>query len=294
MSGSIPYGVEARMRKRTHDLILAVPGGLGFGFGVYFVLTSPYRESSLWPVWAPLVIAFTTAAGVVFRYGLRRWPEVARHRQIGIPGVMWRVVVVLVLALLVLIGSTVVPVGTSWRQVMLLSVLFLGGTPAAVVMEAVRRTADVGFEVSARGQQVVALLQLRQLLQRLLAAIGSLVALSTLAVGASLTIERSLPGADALPSQFVLIFGGMGSLLVALFYLPAAAALQRRGLWLSDELFPLRETDNASVILSRAEDRHKLEGLLGADRGVFADFQTGLAILGPLLASAVAAFLDPR
>jgi hypothetical protein len=42
-----------------------------------------------------------------------------------------------------------------------------------------------------------------------------------------------------------------------------------------------------------AKDRHKLEQLLGVDRGVFADLQTGLAILGPLLASAATAFLFP-
>jgi hypothetical protein len=33
--------------------------------------------------------------------------------------------------------------------------------------------------------------------------------------------------------------------------------------------------------------------LLGADRGVLADLQTGLAILGPLLASAASSFLTP-
>lgn len=283
------------MRTRIHDLIWVAPVGLGFGFGVYFVLTSAYREASLWPVWAPLVIAFTTAAGAVFRYGFRCWPEVAGYRRIGVRGVMRRVMVVLVLALLTLVSSTVVPVliGTSWRHVALLSVLLLGGTPAAGVMEGVRHTADAGFAGTARGQQVAALLELRQLLQRMLAALGSLVALSTLATGASLAIERSLPDGGALPSQFVLIFGGMGSLLVALFYLPAAATLQRRALRLSDDLFPLHETGDAATILSRAEDRHRLEGLLGADRGVFADFQAGLVILSPLLASAVAAFLGP-
>jgi len=42
-----------------------------------------------------------------------------------------------------------------------------------------------------------------------------------------------------------------------------------------------------------AEDRHKLEQLLGIDRGVVADLQAGLAILSPLLASTAAAFLSP-
>ncbi len=72
-----------------------------------------------------------------------------------------------------------------------------------------------------------------------------------------------------------------------------ASALQRRGQELRDALFPLDKADGPSTVLSSAEDRHKLEQLLGMDRGIVADLQTGLTILGPLLASATAAFLSP-
>jgi len=75
---------------------------------------------------------------------------------------------------------------------------------------------------------------------------------------------------------------------------PAAGALDRRGQALSTELFPLNEADEASAILSVADNRNKLEQLLGGGNGAFADLQTGLAILGPLLASAAAVFLSPR
>jgi hypothetical protein len=64
-----------------------------------------------------------------------------------------------------------------------------------------------------------------------------------------------------------------------------------RGQRLCDDLFPLPEADEAPAILNRAEDRSKLGQLLGMDRSVVADLQTGLAILGPLIASAAAAFL---
>jgi len=68
------------------------------------------------------------------------------------------------------------------------------------------------------------------------------------------------------------------------FYVPAAGALDRRGQALSAELFPLNEADEASAVLSVAGNRNKLEQLLGVGNGAFADLQTGLAILGPLLA----------
>ena len=181
----------------------------------------------------------------------------------------------------------------------LFTVVILGGVPAAGVMEGVRHAASNKSMPGTRGEQIAVLIRLRQLLQRLLAVVGSLVALWTLVFGASAALPRSLPagsgrsGLSQAPPQIVLVFGGVGSLLVALFYIPAATALQRRGQGLCDDLFPLTEAEEASAILSLAEDRHKLEQLLGVDRGVFADLQTGLAILGPLLASAATAFLSP-
>lgn len=116
---------------------------------------------------------------------------------------------------------------------LLISILILGGVPAAGAIEGIRHTANNKLVSGTKGKQVVVLVGLRQLLQRLLAAVGSLVALSTLAIGASSTLEQSLAAgsgqsaAATLPPQFVLVFGGAGSLLVAVFYVPAAGALER-------------------------------------------------------------------
>ncbi|GAA3206799.1 hypothetical protein GCM10010532_029140 [Dactylosporangium siamense] len=93
------------------------------------------------------------------------------------------------------------------------------------------------------------LLSLRRLLQRLLAAEGAVVTLVTFEFGAYCQIQSSPP-----PAQYVFIFGGVGSTLVA-------------------------------------ADGQRLEQVLGADRGILADLQNGLAVAAPLLAGAVAAFL---
>jgi len=190
--------------------------------------------------------------------------------------------------------------GTGWSAVRgwaLVSVAFLGAVPAVAVMYGIRRAADSASVPGTRGEQAGALLTLRRLLQRLLAAIGSLVALSTLALGAAVALQQSLPAGSArsgtgqLAPQTVLIFGGAGSALVALAYGPASTALKTRAQCLCDELFPLYQAVDAAAILKQAEDRSKLEQLLGVDRSTVADLQTGLAILGPLIASAAAAFL---
>jgi hypothetical protein len=243
-----------------------LPIGLGLAHGIFFVFTSPYRGAPLWPVWAPLVVAFTATAGAVFVYGLNRWAKVSEEHKVRPSAVAGRIATIIALPLLALIGSTQLPgsVRPGGRHVLLIGVLSLGGVPAAGAMEGIRHAANNKLVSGTRGRQVVVLVGLRQLLQRLLTAVGSLVALSTLAIGASVTLEQRLAAdsgqsaAATLPPEFVLVFGGAGSLLVAVFYVPAAGALDRRGQALSTEPFPLHEADEASAVLSVADNRHKL------------------------------------
>lgn len=289
-------------RPRMESFTRGVIGALGFAFGVYFVLTSPFRGASLWPVWAPLLVGATGAAGLVFNYGLNRWAELLGYRGlcVRVGDVAGRIVFILAVALAVLVFLAIVPglVAVSWREVMLVSVLLVGNVPAAGVMGGIGHVAGRQPRPGTRGEQAAQLVGLRDLLQRLLAAVGAVIALLTLALGASARLQNSLarsghPIGKELPPQFVLIFGGVGSVLVALFYVPAATALRRRGQRLCDELFPPSTSNDAPDILGAADNRQKLGQLLGTDRNIVADLQSGLAILAPLLASAAAAFLSP-
>jgi hypothetical protein len=140
----------------------------------------------------------------------------------------------------------------------------VGGVPALGVMEAIRLAADNHPTPGTQGAQVALLVRLRQLLQRLLAAVGSLVALSTLATGAVLALQRSVSaepgGAGQQAPQSVLIFGALGSLLVAAFYAPAATALQRRGRRLCDALFPQCRRDVPVPVAPVAPGGGELDG----------------------------------
>jgi hypothetical protein len=287
-------------RPTQTGLLRCVPVGLGAALGIGIVLTSSdaVRAAPLWWVWAPLAVALTTTGGAVFVYGLDRWAELTSDHPTSVRRAAPRIAAIGTIAAVSVVCAQLLlagPTRGSWRFLALIS-SFLGAIPAFAVTEGIRLTASEPAPAEPSGAQVAELLWLRQLLQRILAAVGSLVALSTLATGAVLALQRSLPaapGGTALPAQTVVIFGGAGSLLVALFYVPAATALQRRGQRLCESFFPLQDATEAADILRLTEDRHQLAQHLGADRGVVADLQTGLAILGPLLASAAAAFLAP-
>ena len=279
--------------------------GLGFVCGVIIVFTpSAARGAALWPVWASLAVALTSAAGLVFGYGLARWVDLSALRPVRLRDVAVPVVGLLAVAVLAGLAGLALTVtahraGTGWsafRGWALMSVAALGAGPGVAVMFGIRHAAGEPA-AGTRGEQAGVLMALRRLLQPLLAAVGSLVALSTLALGAALALQQNLPAgaahgqASELAPQTVVIFGGAGSALVAVAYGPASAALNTWAQRLCDELYPLDESDTAAVILKQAEDRAKLEQLLGADHGVVAGLQAGLAILGPLIASAAAAFL---
>lgn len=288
-------------------LVRGSAAALGFASGVMIVLTpSAVRGAPLWPVWAALAIALTSTAGMVFGYGLARWADLSEVRQIRVWDIVVPVAGLLTVAVLAGLAAVTLTVTahraaagwSAFRGWALVSVAVLGAVPAVAVISGIGHLAR-GSAAGTAAEQAGALIRLRRLLQRLLTAVGSLVALSTLALGAAVALQQSLPAgtapgrADRLAPQTVLIFGGAGSALVAVAYGPASTALRNWALRLCDELFPLNKADKAAAILSQVEDRSKLEQLLGADRGIFTDLQAGLVILGPLIASAAAAFL-PR
>jgi hypothetical protein len=257
---------------------------VGGALGVAIAMTSPRRGTDEWAVWASVAVALAAASGAVFGYGLVRWPEIAAlgplrsHRV-----VLFAAGILAAGVVLLLLGTVLTAGGPSWLRGQLLLVLAgVGATPVVGGLAAIREQAQAvrGSE----GEQIEQLLILRRLLAGLLAAVGALVALATLATGAALQL-----GTDGNPGV-VLVLGGTGSALVALAYSPAAAALRATGQALCRAIVPLVGAP-AAELPSRVDNRHRLEQALGVDRGVFADLQSGLTILAPLIASAGAVFL---
>jgi hypothetical protein len=291
------------VKKATAWLATAAVLALGLAGGIVLVLNHPGQSTPLWKLWAPLAVALSTSAAAVLIYGIRRWfelnallkptPELppVRVRSVALPVAIFATVAVLIIN-----GPRFllerVDAHATWQNGLLVSLVVLAGIPAWGVMYGVWRVASTVSLSDAQGKRVVLLIGLRRLLLRLLAVAGAVVALVTFQFGTLMMLERheGLPLGD-LPPQYALIFGGVGSLLVAVAYVPGWAALQRRGRELCQQLFPIGDRNDGPAILSWASDLKKMEQLLGVDRSIMADLKNGLAILAPLLAGAAATLL---
>ncbi|MFF3371397.1 hypothetical protein ACFYXF_00395 [Streptomyces sp. NPDC002680] len=270
--------------------------GIGLAIGVATVSTVGYLDERLWQVWAALAVGLTTASGLVFNYGIARWRELPEAERVG----GRRDAVVLAALVGGLLVVALVPGflrrESHWRGPALVATAFAGLVPAACTMLAVRRAAR-SPEVSGDGELADWLLRRRRLLRGLLSAAGVPIALATLALGAAVQLQSDmvdahrLEAAQAFAPQTVVIFGGSCSLVVALFYVPAVGELRQRARELCARLFDLTQVNDGPALLSRIDDRIKSEMLLGADTGLFADLQTGLVVLAPLLASTASLLL---
>ncbi len=271
----------------------ALPVIVGTAAGVSVVSTSPYTEASLWPMWALLAITLSGTAGAVFGYGMSQWKQL----PVSDPPLKRRVVVKTAGLVLVALTSlaVVAVVSGGWRGPALTGIAILGAGPAGATMFGVEQAARLRSPTATPGELVARLLELRRIAQGLLVALGSLVALSTFALAAAVQVHgqtNTIAPADELADQLqILVFGLSGSALVGVLFVGTAGTLRRRGREICQELFDVSKADDAAGILSTVDGRHKLEQLLGIDRGLTAELQTGLIVLGPLLASLFSVFL---
>lgn len=255
--------------------------------GVFVVARSPLGDTAKGVVWVILAVSLTIAAGIVFEYSFRRWFDVRAVRPVAFRSVAGPALSICGFASLLPFGARALRGSDfSWFGASLVWAAIVGAMPGAFVMFGVR---EVMASSKWRSQASHAhdLLRLRSIVQRELAALGTLVALATLALGASLRAgERS-----SLPPEGMIIFGMVGSLVVAATYLPARGALHNHAHQLVDEMFPLSDDLEAAQVLGTAENRHRMQDLLGLGKTMLGDLQSNIPILAPFIAGLVDLFI---
>jgi hypothetical protein len=280
-------GVVAwRLGERGVSGALSVIGG---GAGLAIAWTSTHRPSPAWAGWAVIATALTAASGAMFPYGARRWRELNSIAAVTVRAVAPHLVAVWVgvailgavyeIVFLPLVGRV------DWRAGLLITIAGAGTLPALATMVGIRYAAPA-LTGDAPDVQLLGLVRLRRLLQALLVTLGGIVALLVVAQASA---ARSATNASPLVT---VLFGAAMSAVVAAVYAPAAATLRTCGSSLVDACLPVAGKTGADLV-DVAEQRAKMEAMLGVDRTLFSDLQTNLAVVGPLIASAAATLL-PR
>ncbi|MEU7826623.1 hypothetical protein [Catellatospora sp. NPDC049133] len=230
------------------------------------------------------------AAGEAFGFGLSRWAEVRRLHVIVKRRVWLSVGSVLVLAGALVYATPFVLRSDSGadnltsRGVALSALAIFGGLTSAATLAAVKQVVADPLP-GTPGQQLDALLRLRRMCARMMSQLGILVLL-VMAVNAA-----ALDWGAALDKGVVLYSGVVASFVVGAMFAPTAATLRRRGQLYLERHFSLDEVATGELI-EAAENKAKLEKLLGLDQTTFGELKAGLVVLSPVVAGLIAVMIQ--
>lgn len=239
-------------------------------------------------VWGILATGLGVASGVVFVLGRRSWDTVSSIQQVSWWPLRRRTALAaLVASAVAALNYAIDPSAGTLRGIGLTILAIVGGAPAVTGMLGIRAAvSDSRSQVLP--ERLGGHLELRALSAQLLSALGALVALTTFALGASMLASGGGYGLQSV--QVLLVYGGFGSLLVAVGYQIPRASLRRQGRALVTELAPLTAVES-DALRRELEQRDQVERLLGLQSNLLSELQTGIVILSPLLAAATATLI---
>jgi hypothetical protein len=243
-------------------------------------------------LWGILLVALGLTSGAVFEFGLRLRTTVNEVQPVWWrPAVRLAVAAACIGAALTCANFAIDTSSRTARGVILTVLAVVAGIPATAALFGIRlavlETGKLASSENARRLQ--AYLDLRSLGLRLLTALGSLVALTTFALGASR--REDAQGTEIpVPGEVVIAFGAVGTVLVGLLYAVPSHALREEARALVRALTPLAARD-AAALRRELDERENLERQLGLTVSVMGELQAGIAVFGPLLAASIAALL---
>lgn len=168
----------------------------------------------------------------------------------------------------------------------------LGGL-GSMLAAAPRDRVSLEVDWTSTGRPVFAeLVGLRVTLQQLLLVAGTVIGTATLAWGAlRLAVLASTPTAS-FPPETPVLYGGFFTVVLAILYVPASTSLQRQARALVDACWPVPAAAKPDETWYR--NRQNAETALGLNVSVRDSFQTGAAILAPLVTSVITVILPTK
>ncbi|MGN6680394.1 MAG: hypothetical protein ACTHKL_21745 [Streptosporangiaceae bacterium] len=140
--------------------------------------------------------------------------------------------------------------------------------------------------------QILMVARLRQHLRRLLGAFGLFLTLLVVTTAARRQVVLTFSKHASFPQEYVLLYGLISVAVLALFYVSAAVAIDRRCERLLGRYAPVPDPDaeEISVPLKRRQD---LSAVLGLGASWQNSFQNGIVVFAPLLTALIGTAL-PR
>jgi hypothetical protein len=249
-------------------------------------------------LWAGLIGGFcgySLAAGVV----MTRWSwqvlKIFKPRAPFGSAVRWALATGLIL-LTVWLAASGTPVATvNGRPVHLFfreleGITIAGGVvalPGLVGFLALRSLAgnDSQWDEEPRCQ-ILMVARLRQHLRRLLGAFGLFLTLLVVTTAARRQVVLTFHKNAAYPQEYVLLYGLISAAVLALFYVSATMAIDRRGERLLDRYAPIPDPD-AEDISTPLKRRQDLSALLALGVSWQNSFQNGIVVFAPLLTALI-------
>ncbi|GIG93205.1 hypothetical protein [Plantactinospora endophytica] len=239
-----------------------------------------------WLLWASVAGLLGALSGSTVGSGVARWHDLQQIQRVPVRRVVPSVLAFLVLVVgCVATAHAILGSGLTWRALAFVSLVVLGALPAGATLAGLRIVSMRGL-TGTPGEQLAALMRLRRMLARVLQMMGSLLLVMVLVSAAAVGWGSS----EKIPQSTAFVIGAAGSILIALVHVPTATLLRRRCQVYVDEFSDIAHVAKADLIAA-AEDRIKLEEILGVNRTTIGELQSGLLIVGPLVATTIAAVI---
>jgi hypothetical protein len=257
----------------------------------------PFRATSTYPVWGFLIATVCGSCPLVWSHGRRALARLPARRPfireaLGY-GVFAVALIVTSLAVASVAYSRGRPVETLPYIAARFDIVYLAVVLAvAPGIMAMSRVGDVTRHGNVRAADLVAW---RAILQSQLAALGAVIALSTLTTAAFRTaILAAYPRhAQEFPVAGVLLFGAWFTGILALVYVPPSERLRRHAQALVDGAFPIPDQFDGDW-QQQLQRRRDLTSALRIDETSQNSIQNALIIGGPLITSALTLLIPPH
>lgn len=245
-------------------------------------------DQQKWLIFALIATLLGVAAGESFGFGMSRWAEVKEFHVIKRWRVWLSVLIVLLIAAGLVAATPYIFHGArnlTKNGISLSALAIIGGLPIALTLAAIKQVVADPLRGSA-GQQLDALLRLRRMAARMLSQLGLLV---LLVMGVNAAAYDW--GTNQQDPNVVIYSGVVASFVVGMMFVPTASTLRKRGAIYVERYFPLGNVPTGQLIIA-ADDRQKLEKMLGLDQTTFGELKAGFVVLTPVVVGLVASLLQ--